>query len=71
MAGWKDGSTYFECIFEGANWPYADHSGHAVLGVNCLRSDTGVVDLNLTRDMGICIYSVFVMSSVGNGLAAG
>jgi hypothetical protein len=35
------------------------------------RSSTGIVGSNPTRDMGFCVCSVFVLSSVGSGFATG
>jgi hypothetical protein len=35
-----------------------------------VRSNTEVEDLNPTQGMDVCFYSVFVLSCVGNGLAA-
>jgi hypothetical protein len=41
-------------------------SGHTVYGMNCLRSNTGIVCSNPTQGMDVCVfvYSVFVLSCV-------
>jgi hypothetical protein len=35
------------------------------------RTKTGIVGSNPTRDMDVCVYSVFVVSCVGSGFATG
>jgi hypothetical protein len=51
----------------------ADHNGRAGSKArNVLaRLNTGMVGWNLTRGMDVCVYSVFVLSRVGSGLATG
>jgi hypothetical protein len=36
-----------------------------------VRSNTGVIGSNLTQGKNLCLYSVFVLSCVGSGLATG
>jgi hypothetical protein len=37
----------------------------------CSRSKTGVLNSNPIRGIDVCVYSVFVSSCVGSGLAVG
>jgi hypothetical protein len=35
------------------------------------RSNIGLVGTNPTKGMDVCVYSMFVLTCVGNGLATG
>jgi hypothetical protein len=47
----------------------AGHIGRAVYIF--ARLNTGIVGSNPARGMDVCVYSVFVLSCVGSGLATG
>jgi hypothetical protein len=51
----------------------ADHSGRRDLRheLSTLTRNTGILCSNSTKSMHVCVYSVFVLCCVGNGLATG
>jgi hypothetical protein len=50
----------------------ADHSGSEMEGMKCLaRLNTGIMGSNPTRGAGVRVFSVFMLSRVGSGLATG